>query len=183
MAARHALDNRLSPSATMGLDRWSPTARLRPDRTRLTACSPNRIKAAFRRFFPFLFGLPASAAGVAPGPRGGGGGGGAGGGPHPPGRRRGAAAAPHPRPPPGGAAAVWGPRPQNNPGGRLLRPPETRGPRARRPPAARALRLLLPLLFPSEIQIRFDEEDRPQVEPAYPHSQLYHVVCHHAVLQ
>ena len=74
MAARHALDNRLSPSATMGLDRWSPTARSRPDRTRLTACSPNRIKAAFRRFFPFLFALPASAAGVAPGPRGGGGG-------------------------------------------------------------------------------------------------------------
>lgn len=151
MAARHALDNRLSPSATMGLDRWSPTARSRPDRTRLTACSPNRIKAAFRRFFPFLFGLPASAAGVAPGPR-------------------------------GGAAAVWGPRPPNHAGGRLRRPPAKRGPRARRPPAARALRLPL-LLFPAEVQIRFDKEDRPQVEPAYPHSQLYHVVCHHAVLQ
>ena len=82
-----------------------------------------------------------------------------------------------------GAAAVWGPRPPNHAGGRLRRPPAKRGPRARRLPAARALRLLLPLLFPSEIQIRFDEEDRPQVEPAYPHSQLYHVVCHHAVLQ
>ena len=34
MAARHALDNRLSLSATTGLDRWSPT-----DRTRLTFCS------------------------------------------------------------------------------------------------------------------------------------------------
>lgn len=151
MAARHALDNRLSPSATMGLDRWSPTARLRPDRTRLTACSPNRIKAAFRRFFPFLFGLPASSAGVAPGPRGGGGG----------------LGAPAPKPCRQPAAPAAGKA-------RSPRPP---------PPAARALRLLLPLLFPSEIQIRFDKEDRPQVEPAYPHSQLYHVVCHHAVLQ
>ena len=82
----------------------------------------------------------------------------------------------------GGGRRFGGPGPQTMPAAGCAGRRQSAVPAPAAPPAARALRLPL-LLFPSEIQIRFDKEDRPQVEPANPQSQLYYLVCHHAVLQ